>query len=302
MHNIKTNFDIIFDICKSIFCDQLVADDNFYEYPNKPKMTDLQLVALALTAEALGIDSENHLFKKLNEEYKSEFASLIDRSNYNRRRKKLSDFISQIGSSVSKTISPNMEAYIIDSMPLAICKNARIPRCNICKDDHDCLPAIGYHAVSKAYYYGFKFHLIISKAGVPVTAGITPANIADIDFLKDETVIEISDCELLGDKGYISGSVQLSLFENYSVKLLTPKRANMKGESMWKKSHSFHRKKIETRFSQLDDQFMAKRNYAKTSDGLITRLVSKIAAVAVLQLINFEKGRPINKLKSALAA
>jgi hypothetical protein len=89
MHNIKTNFDIIFDICKSIFNDEIIDDGNFFKYPNKPKMSDIQLVALSLTAESLSIDSENHLFNKLKEEYHDELFVLIDRRNYNRRRKKL---------------------------------------------------------------------------------------------------------------------------------------------------------------------------------------------------------------------
>jgi hypothetical protein len=302
MHNIKTNFDIILDICKYLLKDSILDDGNFHNYPNKPKMSDIQVIALSLTAESLSIDSENHLFNKLKKEYFNDFASLIDRSNYNRRRKKLSSFISQLGHKISNHIDPNCNTYIVDSMPIAICKNARICKSRICKDDPYCLPSIGYHAVSKAHYYGYKMHLIMSKIGVPVTMGITPANISDIDFLKFEDVIEVSDCQLLGDKGYISGPLQLTLFETYSVKLITPNRANMKGQTMWTKSKAYHRKKIETRFSQLDDQFMAKRNYAKTSDGLITRLVCKLSAVAILQFVNFSNQKSLNRIKSALAA
>jgi hypothetical protein len=47
---------------------------------------------------------------------------------------------------------------------------------------------------------------------------------------------------------------------------------------------------------------MVKRNYAKSSAGLITRLVCKTGAVAVLQFINFAKQKSLNKLKTALAA
>ena len=57
MHNIKANFDIIFDICKSIFKDDVLDDDNFHRYPNKQKMSDLQLAPMSLTAESLSIDS-----------------------------------------------------------------------------------------------------------------------------------------------------------------------------------------------------------------------------------------------------
>lgn len=302
MHNIKTNFHIIFDICKSIFKDDVFDDGNFFKYPNKPKMSDIQLVALSLTAESLSIDSENHLFNKLKDEYYDEFFVLIDRRNYNRRRKKLSGFISQLGLKVCNIICPNCVKFIVDSMPLAICKNARKIRTQICMDDPDCIPATGYHAISKAYYYGYKMHIITSVEGVPVTVAITPANIADIDFLKFEEILDISDCQLLGDKGYISEPVQLSLFETKSIQLVTPLRANMKGQTMWSKSAAYHRKKIETKISQLDDQFMVKRNYAKTSNGLISRLASKVAAVAALQFLNFSKQKSLNKLKTALAA
>lgn len=302
MHNIKTNFDIIRDICKSIFNDSILDDGNFQKYPNPPKMSDIQLIALVLTAESLSIDSENHFFNKLKEEYFDEFYRLIDRRNFNRRRKRLSEHISQIGSKVLDIINPNCHKYIVDSMPLAICKNARKDRTTICKDDLDCLPDTGYHAVSKAYYHGFKMHIIISSEGVPVTVAITPASKHDLDFLKVEENFEITDCQLLGDKGYISETVQLSLFETNSIQLITPFRANMKGKNQWTKSASYHRKKIETKISQLEDQFMVKRNYAKTSCGLITRLASKNAAVAILQYINFSKQKPLNKLKTALAA
>ena len=302
MHNIKTNFDIILDMCKLIFNNDITKDGNFYTYPNLPKMSDIQLVALALTAESLSIDSENYLFNKLKEEYFDELYVLIDRRNYNRRRKRLSNFISQIGKNVLEIINPNCTSYIVDSMPLPICKNARKVRSTTCQDDSKCLPDTGYHAISKSYYYGFKMHIIISIEGVPVTVAITPASVHDIDFIKAEEAYEISDCQLIGDKGYVSQPVQLSLFETKSIQLVTPFRTNMKGQTKWTKSASYHRKKVETKISQLEDQFMIKRNYAKSSDGLITRLASKTASVAILQLINFSKQKPLNKLKTALAA
>ncbi|MBI2730615.1 MAG: IS982 family transposase, partial [Sphingobacteriales bacterium] len=60
--------------------------------------------------------------------------------------------------------------------------------------------------------------------------------------------------------------------------------------------------RIETLFSQLCDQMMLRRNYAKSLTGLKTRLISKIAAVTLLQWINYHKQKPINHLKHALAA
>ncbi|MEG0788700.1 MAG: IS982 family transposase, partial [Alistipes sp.] len=47
-----------------------------------PKFSDLEVIALSLTAETLSIDSENYLFAKLAV-CKSEFPNLISRCQYN---------------------------------------------------------------------------------------------------------------------------------------------------------------------------------------------------------------------------
>lgn len=61
------------------------------------------------------------------------------------------------------------------------------------------------------------------------------------------------------------------------------------------------RKRIETLFSQLCDQFMLKRNYAKSVAGLTLRILNKIAAVTCLQFINKQNNKPLNHLKYAPA-
>lgn len=54
MHNLKTNFDKILDIAKSTLSDVLLPEDNFEPYRNKPKMTNIEVVALAIAAESIG--------------------------------------------------------------------------------------------------------------------------------------------------------------------------------------------------------------------------------------------------------
>jgi hypothetical protein len=43
------------------------------------------------------------------------------------------------------------------------------------------------------------------------------------------------------------------------------------------------RKRIETLFSQLCDQFMIRRNYAKSFQWLSARIISKVAALTLIQ-------------------
>ena len=51
-----------------------------------PKFSDLEVVALNMTSEAVGIDSESLLFAKL-QEYGMEIPNLISRRQYNDRRR-----------------------------------------------------------------------------------------------------------------------------------------------------------------------------------------------------------------------
>ena len=62
------------------------------------------------------------------------------------------------------------------------------------------------------------------------------------------------------------------------------------------------RKRIETLFSQLCDQFMIRRNYAKSFDGFKTRILSKITALTVIQYLNyFVLNRNLNNIKINLS-
>ena len=96
MHNLKTNFDKILDITKSFFQDSLNTDGNYYFYPNKPKMSDCEVIALSVLCETIGIDSENYLFGKLKSDHLKDFPNLIHRSRFNRRRKQLGDLIAML--------------------------------------------------------------------------------------------------------------------------------------------------------------------------------------------------------------
>lgn len=94
----------------------------------------------------------------------------------------------------------------------------------------------------------------------------------------------------------MSEEQQLDLFETAKIKLEVPMRINQvnykKQPYIFRKS----RKRIETLFSQLCDQFMIRRNYAKSFQGFKTRIISKITALTIIQFINkFTFDRNINK-------
>ena len=80
MNNFNTKYDKILEILK-----QFETKSNFLNQIRCPRLSDIELIALDLTAESLGIDSEYQLFRVLP----SSLSSRIERSVYNRRIRKL---------------------------------------------------------------------------------------------------------------------------------------------------------------------------------------------------------------------
>lgn len=111
----------------------------------------------------------------------------------------------------------------------------------------------------------------------------------------------MSDCVILGDRGYLSETIQLDLFESVNIKLETPKRINQKNYKPQSYIFRKSRKRIETLSSQLCDQFLIRRNYAKTFDGFKTRILAKITSLTLIQYVNnFIFDRPKNNIKNQL--
>ena len=301
MHNLRTNFDKFFDLTKSIFKERINSSGNLRFYSNKPKMTDCEIIALSLTSESLGIDSENYLWGKLKCDHSNDFPNLIDRSNYNRRRKKLYPYVELLNQTVANEMNLDEDVYLVDSIPVPICKLAREKQVKICKEQFETAPDKGYSAVNKAYYFGYKLHLITSVRGVFHSMDISKASVHDIHFLPQLKSTGLNNCTLIADKGYLSAEYQLDLFSSCKVSLQTPSRSNQKNQKPFEPIYRRVRKRIETLFAQLCDQFMLKRNYAKTVLGLSVRLLTKITGVTLLQYLNTQNNKPLNHLKYALA-
>ena len=300
MHNFIAKFAQILDIYKEFAGNRVDKNGN---YPRRcgqgPKFSDLEVIALSTTAEAFGIDSENCLFTRLHAEKGESLPNLISRRQYNKRRKKVTDLGEEIRKDIALAMDGWENVFSIDSKPVKVCQNARAKRCSMGKDDWERAPQWGYCASQGTHYYGYKLHAVCGISGVIHSFDMTPANVHDLNYLKD-VQWEYHDCTMLGDKAYLSAEIQQNLFDAANITLEVPYRLNQKN---WKPQtwvYKKFRKRIETLFSQLNDQFMMIRNYAKQPEGLFTRTAAKIAALTVLQYVNYVNHREIGHVKYAL--
>jgi hypothetical protein len=301
MHKLTTNIGIIFQLAKSIFGVRLDPFDNVKSYKNRPKVSDIQILAIAISAEILQIPSENALYHQLEATCPELFQSLPHRTNYNRRRKSLRPLIDEFSGILADDLTSQCNRYIIDSISIPICRFARFSRLKIMQSELGFGPRKGYLPIDKNWFAGFKIHAVCSDTGVVVNYVLTQAHVHDVTQLSELSNLLPEDCELLGDKGYISEPVQLALFEQKKVRVITPSRKNQrKPNSAWKPALARARKRIETVFSQLVDFLNIKRNYAKEVDGFLARITTKITTFTALQFLNHEKGRPLNHVKNPL--
>ncbi|MEN9918305.1 MAG: hypothetical protein RL662_741, partial [Bacteroidota bacterium] len=112
---------------------------NFLNQKRKPKLSDIELISIDLTSEFLGIDSERDLFRKLP----FDLISRIERSVYNRRKRKLFYHREALRKKMVSLIS-SQDYYIVDSMPLEVCKLSRSSRSRICKEEYKSAPDKDY--------------------------------------------------------------------------------------------------------------------------------------------------------------
>ncbi len=200
---------------------------------------------------------------------------------------------------VANFLGQDTSHFCIDSMPIAVCRMARSSRCKMIDEDKTLSPDHGYCASQKTYYFGYKLHSVCDMNGVIFDYKITPASSHDINYLKEYDRFK-KGVSIIGDRGYISKQCQLDLFTHYNITLETPLRKNQHQTNELSLSYNKDRKRIETVFSQLNDQFMIARNYSKYIEGFLCRIATKITAMTMIQLNNFYEGKPIGRLKASL--
>ena len=160
---------------------------------------------------------------------------------------------------------PQTEVFIVDSFPIPICdfKRAKASRSDLkWADAWGTLATYGHCATkSLATFLGFRGHVITTgTGGFPVDFASASADIDDRDvlpLLSERRRYPI----LLGDKGYISGSLQEALLETENTCLLVTLRSNQKYQypETFRKLQVRVRRRIETTISQLTEQFHVSR-------------------------------------------
>jgi hypothetical protein len=157
----------------------------------------------------------------------------------------------------------------VDSTPLCVCKNIRIPRHKTFADQ------AGRGKSSTGWFYGFKLHFTVNDRGDILSFCLTRGNVDDrtpVPYLVKDLI-----GKLFGDRGYISKKLT-ELLATQDVELITTVKKNMKPRVLAAFDKLILRKRsiIETINDQLKNIFSLE-HYRHRS--LINFLVNAIASL-----------------------
>ena len=159
----------------------------------------------------------------------------------------------------------------IDSLPLAVCHNRRIP-------SHKVFAEVAERGKSSVdWFYGFKLHLIVNAQGERLAFHLTPGNVDD-----RKPVVKLARGlygKLFGDRGYISAPLTQLLFEQ-GLHLITRLRKNMKNHLMHLSDKLLVRKRviIESIIDQLKNISQIEHSRHRSPINFVVHLIAGLIA------------------------
>lgn len=253
--------------------------DDYLKITNKKsssssKISDAEIITTAIVAARYFYGNYTRARQYLSEAH---LVNYPNKSNFNRRLNKLSNTITSIFLTLGQSLKElnTSSEYLIDSFPVAVCKNIRIPRCKLL--DHEAYR--GKNTSKREYFYGFKVQIITTVDGTPVEYFIGAGSYADITAFQSMNIDLPSDSKLYADSGYTDYKLEDNYALHENIQLLVSRKSNSK-----RKHHpaldfiiKYMRKRIEITFSEITN-FFPKKIHAVTPQGFILKLVLFIFA------------------------
>ena len=196
----------------------------------------------------------------------------LDKSGFTRQLHALTDTLWGLFATCGQVLKDlHTEArYVIDSFPVAVCQNIRIPRCKLLTGK----AYRGRSASKRQWFYGFKVQVVATGNGLPVEFYVHAGSEADVTGLRAMPVDLPAGRVLYADNAYTDYAGEDVFAEATGGQQLTARQARSKRPHTPAQRFLIQhfRKGIETPFSQLTARF-PKHIHAVTAAGFVLKLV-----------------------------
>ncbi|MCL5998069.1 MAG: transposase [Chloroflexi bacterium] len=181
-----------------VVCDDYLKAMHYRDDPQST-MSTAEVMTTALVAARCFKNCLEHARTVLQEE--GWMLGMLSASRLNRRLYAIPEGLwlglSRALAEVHQALNDGQE-YAVDSMPLAVCDNYRIRRCQLYRGE----AFRGYIASKQRYFYGLRLHVVVTADGHPIEVVLAPGADADIAAFKRLLLDLPDDATVYGDKAY----------------------------------------------------------------------------------------------------
>jgi hypothetical protein len=267
-------------ILHQLFCD---ADDFCQDYLPEWRRTQLstgdrkrirskclcesEIITIVVYFQISGYRTFKHFYlRHVLVDWRQSFPRL---PSYNRFVELMAEVLNPLTAFMHSRCGKSDGIAFVDSTPLCVCKNIRIPRHKTFADH------AGRSKSSTGWFYGFKLHFTVNDCGDILSFCLTRGNVDDrtpVPYLVKDLI-----GKLFGDRGYISKKLT-ELLATQDVELITTLKKNMKPRVLAAFDKLILRKRsiIETINDQLKNIFSLEHSRHRS---LINFLVNAIASL-----------------------
>lgn len=245
----------------------------------RPKITDAELITLAVAQIFLGCHSERRFLRLARQRLGHLFPYIPKQSGYNKRLRKLAPEICLAINQLAK-ISPSFcdRLRLLDSTPVP-CGTSRE---TVKRSELAGWAAYGYCASHSRYFWGLRLYLLCAPDGMPVSFCLAPANegerevaAAMLDRARRTGLLTGGEI-IVADKGF-SGQEFEETVASLDATLIRPDR---KGEKPRFGKLGGFRQWIESVYNTTKSQLSLEEHGGHIPDGVWARVCQRVPALA----------------------
>jgi hypothetical protein len=259
-----------------------------------PRLTDAELVTLAMMQAMLGFTSEARWLRHARAHLRHLFPYLPQQPGYNKRLRKAAGLLRRVTRILAADTSVwSDDVWVVDSTPVE-CGRSRE---TVKRSDLAGWAEYGYCASHSRFFWGLRLHLVCTLQGLPMAFALTGAKADERETLLDLLAAEPDLLAhrpgqiLIGDKNYFGRSFEHELAEQ-DIQLLRPTR---KGEQQRPGAHLFKplRQVIESINETFKGQLDLEHHRGRTPGGVVARVMQRILALTAAIWHNDQTGQAI---------
>jgi hypothetical protein len=251
-----------------------ICQNTIGEPKYKPKMSPAEILLVAIVAARYFNNNLERALLVLGQTGHIPLRRRLSVSRFNRQLHQYRDLL-ELCLETLLALARDGEVFIIDSMPMPVCKRKRARRCRKVRGRAFC----GYCSAKEEKFFGWRLHLICTPQGLPVNFTMLPGALHDLTPIYELSYELPAHACLFGDKAYNDGDAETILAQD-GLRLIPIRRKNMKNQHGWAEEYDLrlYRKGIETVNSQLESMALEHLR-ARTNEGFFIKVHASLIAL-----------------------